>query len=247
MSSRISNYVIPLISLLLIVIVLMIIVIIITPQLYPSVSTLTCPKGYCSNNIYSGEKICPPSLEGYVQYHPESEVCNPPNGCLPSSKTPCTYYDPILGTQCPGDLEYTGICPDNTNCKCLDRIYCPDFAQTYFELVTVENPGTDILESQAFLQNTIWISPTNAPRNDLPLSLGVYGQTGFTTCGLSTNNVKFVWPPGACIRGQLGFNEPDSLWYCMDSPINCSSGQYPIRDRDGNYRCETVIPDPFEI
>lgn len=239
-----KTWIYPLISLLLIIIVIMIIVIIITPQLFPSSSKLLCPRGYCYNDIYSGEKTCPPDPNGYVEYTPGIEVCNPPTGCNPSSDTPCTYYDSSLGTQCPGDTHYTGICPEGTDCRCLERVYCPDFAQVYFELVNVYNSG--IPDYKTFVQNTVWISPTNAPRNDLPLSLGLAGQTSNLTCGLSEENLKLVWPYRTCIRGQFGINQADGLWYCMEPPFECGSGQYPIRHPDGTYHCETFIPDPFD-
>jgi len=247
MPESIDDWVLPLISLFLIVIILMAAVLTITPQLFPSTYVLSCPRGYCSNNIYTGEKFCPPTDEGFVQFTPGTEVCNPRNGCSPTSETPCTYYDTELGTLCPGDPKYTGVCPDE--CRCLERVYCPDFVTAYFEAVVVPNSGIDpegIISYRAFVQNTIWTSSTGVPRNDRPLSPGLFSQTPTTICGVSEVNLPLVWPPRTCLRGQFGLNEEDGLWYCMDLPFICGTGQYAIRYSDGTARCFTFTPDPFE-
>jgi hypothetical protein len=239
-----EDWVIPLISLILILVLVGILLIVYLPGSKPETAAKSpCPKGYCATNIYSGEKICPPDNEGIVYFNPSSETCNPVNGCLINGPTPCTYEDPAEGTLCPGDLAYTGECPGG--CRCLQQDYCPDFAEVFFERLLIHNSGAPETSNEIFVQSTIWISPSNAPRTDLPLSLGRYDQRANKACGLSANNVKLSWPSGSCIRGEWGLNEEDGLWYCLNPyPVECTSSQRPVRRVDGTYVCRTL--DPFK-
>lgn len=245
-----ADWILPLLSIILLLLALMGSIIIITPQLTPESTRRSCPRGYCSNNIYDGIKTCPPTNEGFVQYEPGIEVCNPPNACNPRSQTPCTYTNSEAGSLCPGDREYTGICPEGSpDCRCLNRIYCPNFATVYFDSLIIPNSGIDPTNTTAFrtfVQNTTWKSNSNTPRNDLPLSIGNFGQTGEKSCGLSRGNLPLAWPPGECLRGQFGYNIDDDLWYCMDLPIICGKGTYPNRYVDGRAICVAYKPDPFD-
>ncbi len=243
-----QKWLIPLIILTVVAILLVIVVIIVVSE-KPSTSSLQCPKGYCKSNLYDGIKTCPANSNGYVEYDPGLETCNPVNACRSKSELPCTYWDPALGTSCPNDSGYTGICPDGVDCRCLNTVYCPDFAQVYFELLTVPNSGVDpsgTVSYRTFVQNTVWRSPDNIPRNDLPLNLGRYNGTGNLTCGLSEDNLKIVWPYRSCIRGRFTYNFEDRLWYCMEPSIECGPNDYPVRNSDGSYVCRTIIPDPFD-
>lgn len=221
-----DNWILPLTSLVIIILTIGILLAVNGPVLFPGETKLKCPKGYCSNNIYDGHKLCPPTSDGYVEYSPGYETCNPSDGCRIDSSAPCTYSNPSQGTLCPGDKDYTGVCSDQ--CPCLNRIYCPDFAQVYFQLIP----------EGVFVQNTVWRSSDNAPRSDRPLSLGLIHQTGYKTCGISTKNLSFLWPD-QCLRGELIFNTADELWYCATPPFSCGSGQRPVRKLDGSFECRT--------
>ncbi len=216
---------------------LVVVIIVVISEKPSSGGTLQCPKGYCKSNLYDGIKTCPANSNGYVEYTPGLEVCNPVNACRSKSELPCTYWDPGIGTSCPNDSGYTGICPDGVD--------CPDFAQVYFELLTVPNSGVDpefgTTSYRTFVQNTVWRSPDN-----IPLSLGRYDSTGNLTCGLSSDNLKIVWPYRSCIRGRFTYNVEDGLWYCMELSIECGPNDYPVRNSDGSYVCRTIIPDPFD-
>jgi hypothetical protein len=61
------------------------------------------------------------------------------------------------------------------------------------------------------------------------------------TCGLQENNLSRIWP-STCIRGVLGFNESDNLWYCMEPVLNCQSdnNETLVRGVDGTFRCSNI-------
>lgn len=238
-----DDILLPIFSILILLIIFTIIIIKITPDLFPSSSSLPCPRGYCKNNISGGIKLCPGDPNGSVNYIPGIEVCNPEQGCLISSDTPCTYWDPVVGTICPGDVNYTGVCPEGVNCSCTNQVYCPDFSQAYFEYAPVENAGFP--GNPVFVQRSTWLSPSGEPRSDLPLSLGQFNQSSKFSCGLSFDNVKYAWPNGECVRGTLTYNYPNKLWYCMSPPLQCGSGQYPVRYSENDWTCSTFEVDPW--
>lgn len=163
-------------------------------------NTETCPSGQCPTNIYSGVKQCDTILD------PSFQACNTKNAC-DNPRTPCLYEDPNIGTSCPGDIGYTGVCKTD-NCKCLNRIYCPSFALTTFTPTTFTNPNITV-----YVQNTTYTDDSNNQRSDLPLSPGISGTTT-TTCGISESNLANVWP-STCINGTFKKNELDGLYYCV--------------------------------
>jgi len=66
------------------------------------------------------------------------------------------------------------------------------------------------------------------------------------TCGIQQDNISRIWP-STCIRGVLGFNEADNLWYCMEKIIDCLPNQTLTRDLLGNFYCSSFLPSfsPF--
>jgi len=57
-----------------------------------------------------------------------------------------------------------------------------------------------------------------------------------TTCGLHQDNLVRIWPSN-CIRGVIGYNESDQLWYCLEAVLHCDANQVLVRGYDGNFRC----------
>lgn len=224
-----DSIIVPIISICILVSVFVLILIIIWPDLRTP-ENIYCPSGLCRTNIYTGEKTC----DERVAYNPAVEVCNPPDGCN-SSKTPCVYNSETHGTSCPGDQFYDGLCPDGSTCKCVDRAICPDWVSVYFVPETVTTNGVDIFKT--FVQNIVWNTPSGAPSNDQPISLGRYDRQ-IGTCGLSESNLGSIWPPEGCIRGVFGFDETTGLYYCMVDPgIVCQESQILHRTIDGTYIC----------
>jgi hypothetical protein len=210
----------------------------------PSVAYLPCQTGFCSTNIYTGIKVCPADPNSNIPYNPVIESCNPPTACI--TPTPCVYAFNTNGTSCPGDPGYTGECPNGEICRCNSRVYCPDFVSAYFTLNDVHSDTNG--EIPIYFQSTVWSDPSGLPRSDLPLSPKQYNQTtpGSTKfCGVSPNNIDKIWPYGECISGQIGYNEPDNLWYCMNTDLICEQGEYVVRNIDGDYNCQIIYPAPF--
>jgi hypothetical protein len=254
-SEKRQNLIIPLISISILVLFIIILLFIVWREIFAKPFSVACPLGLCATNIYTGEKRCPSNNIEVISSDPTYEVCNVANACT-NITTPCLYYDTTIGTVCPGDPLYkqiNGICPNTpsahpvsstTSCKCMSLKFCPNFATVYFNQETIENPGitNPSGQNQAFntyVQNTVWIDPTNAPRTDQPLSPGRANNTASTTCGISSSNLQNVWPTNSCVRGTLTHNQQDNLWYCTNVPssLNCPIGYVPNLESDGTYNC----------
>jgi len=241
-----EDVVIPLISFFLIILFVVLTLFLNRAEFEPP-TKLPCAPGLCATNIFTGAKRCPSSDKGVIIYDPSIEVCNPPGGCN-NPRTPCVYYDITKGSSCPGiDPNYTGICPPGIppeQCRCVGRLYCPDFASTYFESITVENGGTVGIENPtALVQKTVWYLPLiNQPTNSQPLSPGAFGEAGNFTCGVSTLNCSEVWPPTGCEQGEITYSERDELWYCTFPPDNlrCRTPEVAVIEIDGNYTCKEI-------
>ena len=174
-----NNIIWPILSIIFIIIVLIVCILIIKGEFNQEESTITCPKSFCIVNILTGEKKCPigdERLEAKISI----ETCNTPEGCT-SDLTKCVYESKSIGTSCPGDLNYTGLCENNETCTCTNRVFCPDWSLVYFKPVSVIETGTEI--GRALIQETIWTKPNNVYSQDVPISLGNYYQTE-SICGV---------------------------------------------------------------
>lgn len=78
---------------------------------------LQCSIGKCATNIFSGEKRCIEDNTSMVTYDPSYEVC--------SSRYICDNTTLPYAEQEDGSTNTTGICPNNTTCKCYDTPRCP--------------------------------------------------------------------------------------------------------------------------
>lgn len=208
---------ISLIGFIILILALIMILYFIRYELFPRNTQLKCPINFCATNLINGVKRCP-NKNQLISYDPSIEVCNDPYGCT-NSRTLCTYEDPTIGSICPGDINYSGICSEI--CNCVNTIICPDWATVYFTL-----------SNNVFIQNTSWRTPLNTISTDYPL---IPGETN-AFCGLSDNNISKIWPPHTCLNGTLGKNKKDGLWYCMATNHYCVN-EILYRDLDGTYYC----------
>lgn len=241
-----SGVILPIISIVLILIVLVVYIILAWNDLFPSGSQDFCGPGLCANDIYSGQKTCPSSATGVVPVDSSFETCNPPLGCN-SSEAPCLYYDPTIGTVCPGQPNFSSSCPAGTSaqdCGCTSRVYCPNFATVYFTEQSVTSVGAgDCTNLISLVQGTVWRDATGLPRNDQPISPGpVTGSTNFF-CGVNENQLNDVWPPlsgtSGCLKGSLILNQVDGLYYCASLPpgFSCGPDEIPQRLSTGDFTC----------
>lgn len=44
-------------------------------------------------------------------------------------------------------------------------------------------------------------------------------------CGIQEDNLVRIWP-SECVRGKLGYNENDNLWYCINTSLTCPNQTY---------------------
>lgn len=187
---------------------------------------INCPMGFCPTNRITGVKDC-----SRQQVFAQFEVCNQPDTCA-NPLTPCVYTDTTKGTSCPLDAGYTGFC-EIDNCNCSSRVICPEWATTYFEPATTINAG-GLPNSINFRQITTWLLPNGQFSSQLPLNFQ-YSSTTAGSCGLASNNVNLMWPNN-CVVGQLGYNEDDQLWYCMNVAEACHPSQTLVR-KEGDFVC----------
>ncbi|MHB1909931.1 MAG: hypothetical protein ACYCQJ_13825 [Nitrososphaerales archaeon] len=185
-------------------------------------SGLPCPLGLCASNIYDGSRRCG---EEQVLYNPAYEVCNAPDACT-NERTPCVYLSPELGTSCPNNPGYTGLCTGT--CRCLERVVCPNWASVYFTPYSVGG-------FTSLLQQTVWTNGAGTTTNQTPLSPQVFGQ-GNGICGVSSDSVSKIWPPDGCLVGKLAKNEVDGLFYCANTDLDCGN-QTLVRQSNGQYAC----------
>jgi hypothetical protein len=238
-----NSTIVALSSIVLIVIAIIVFIIVFISSSNQS-SLQNCNAGQCVTNIFSGTTYCTT-----LQFDPSFQVCNTQNTC-DNTRTPCVYQDQSVGTICPGDPNYTGICDPNLgSCSCINRVYCPDFATAYFVPTTLSESGftnsgttTDIT---VFVSKDTWTDDANFTRADLPLSTGLFG-TSSGVCGLGESVLNQVWPPfgtttsssnETCITGTLILNETDGLYYCAIFPLTCSTTTFPTRLKDGTFVC----------
>lgn len=204
---------------------------------------LTCNTGQCVTNIFSGQTDCTT-----LTFNPLFQVCNTQGTC-DNSRTQCVYQDPTLGTICPGDPNYTGLCAASEPCVCVNRVYCPDFATTYFVPTVVSESGFTnsggAVDITVFVSQETWTDDANFTRADLPLSTGVFGSSS-GVCGLGASVLNQVWPPfgtttgttnETCTTGTLILNQTDNLYYCAIFPSVCTSPTFPTRLKDGTLVC----------
>jgi len=240
-NSRRAQALIPIISIVLILLAVVLFFALSSSDLFPEFLGQLCGPGLCANNRFSGEKTCPTNSER-VPFNPSIQTCNPPGGCQSSSEAPCLYYDPTLGTVCPGDRNYSGgTCPSGTStsdCKCLSRVYCPNFATVYFVQKTVTTESTPVFET--LVQETTWRDAFGLPRNDIPLSPKSFSDSTVISCGVQKAQLDNIWPSNTCLRGTLTYSERDDLYYCTYPPsdLNCPRGQIPVLKTDGSYACQ---------
>ena len=212
-----------------------------------------CPAQNCATNIISGVRRCPTD-NTVIAFDSQEEVCNDVQGCT-NPETRCVYTDPSRGTSCPGDPNYSGLCGSSagstgpngvSTCKCLSRMYCPDFATVYFKQVIVPDSGTITSGTTgaadpgftAFVQQTVWTDSTNRPRSDLPLSTGIFGTDTDTTCSISESNLPRAFPLTGCIVGRYAIDSTSGNVFCMNVPqtLNCPSS-LPKRNANGTFAC----------
>ena len=192
-------------------------------EIFRDLSTHACGIGMCAVNISTGEFTCPEGDE-QINIDPNKQVCSSKQACT-NSTLPCVYESLEQGTVCPGDPEYTGLC--SGECRCSNLKICPDWANVFF-----------IPETRTGLITTFIQSIEGTYGSTLPLIIGTSSQVGF--CGLSTDRLQNMWPYDQCIRGVLGFNESDSLWYCMNTTTQCPNGQSLVRTLTGDYSCRQL-------
>ena len=253
-----SDTIIPSIAILIIVFFLVVFFAISFRDFVGQTQNSQCPAQNCATNIISGVRRCPTSTTA-VTFDSQEEVCNDVQGCT-NPETRCVYTDPARGTSCPGDPNYSGLCnastsgagsTGSTDCKCLSRMYCPDFATVYFKQVIVPDSGTISPGSgnssagttgdpgfTAFVQQTVWTDSTNRPRSDLPLSMGIFGSDTNTTCSISESNLPRAFPLTGCIVGRYAIDSTSGNVFCMNVPstLTCPSS-LPKRLPTGTFVC----------
>jgi hypothetical protein len=239
-----AEKILPIVSIVLLLLVVTIYVILSWRDLFPAGPQNFCGPGLCADDIYSGQKTCPSSATSVVPFDPSFETCNPPTGCT-SSEAPCLYYDPTIGTVCPGNPNFSSSCPSGVtpqDCGCTSRIFCPNFAAVYFIENTVTSPGVTELCTNftSLVQETVWRDATGLPRNDLPISPGPSSGTTNLFCGVSQSQLGNVWPPNGCLRGTLILSLTDCLYYCASLPegFACGSDEIPVRQGNGDFVCQ---------
>jgi len=94
----------------------------------------SCPIGQCPTNIYTGEKRCPANPSIQLLYNPVLEECNPPNSCT-GTTTP-------YGVLADGSTSLDGSCDPNSQCRCINTLYTPNYIQSIFNVT-----NGDILQS----------------------------------------------------------------------------------------------------
>jgi hypothetical protein len=238
-----ADKILPIITILVILVIGAVFILLSWSDLFPPTPQNFCGPGLCANDIYSGQKTCPSSAADVVPLDPTFETCNPPTGCT-SDQAPCLYYDPTIGTVCPGQQNFMSSCPSGVsaqNCGCSSRIYCPNFATVYFVEKVVNSPDTTQLCTNfvSLVQETVWTDATGLPRNDLPISPGPSTAQNFF-CGVQGTQLNSIWPPNECLSGELIFNTVDNLYYCANVPqgLSCPSGELPFRQSNGEFICQ---------
>lgn len=64
----------------------------------------------------------------------------------------------------------------------------------------------------------------------------VQSDTDVDICGLTTDNLTRMWPSN-CVRGRLGLNINDNLWYCMSTTLDCPVNNNLVIDTQYNFVC----------
>lgn len=228
-SSTWQDWFIPIFSIVLILIFLFLFLYLARNDIFPSQNLQPCGPGLCANDIFTGQKTCPATTNQTTSFDPSFQICSPPSGCDPNSEANCLYWDPNLGTVCPGDPNYNnGLCPADIpaeQCGCVSRLYCPSFATVYFVQQTLSNSTSPSCTNlDLFLQQTVWIDATGLPRSDQPISPGPISSSTNVTCGLPQEALNSIWPPTGCLKGTLTLSTNDDLYYCTNCPA-CPQGQ----------------------
>jgi hypothetical protein len=74
-------------------------------------ASASCSPGLCAVNFATGDKRCPSTATGVVQFNQGFEDCTSANYCQ-SSKAPCAVLQD-------GSLNCNGVCgANNTQCRC---------------------------------------------------------------------------------------------------------------------------------
>ena len=229
-----------LISVIVIIIVIVISLYLIRGDLFPTSNLRTCPVDQCANNLFTGEKICPQNGQ-QIKYDPSIQTCQLPKGCGRQSGAPCVFDQKDKGSICPGQLNYETLSEQAESCTALK--YCPDFAVVYFEQNTISIPDASACTDFGVLvQRDVWYDQTNLPRNDQPISLGIFGLPNNKICGVPKEQLQFIWP-NQCIKGSLILNQVDNLYYCANLPEDfqpCSDSEIATRTPEGQYICQAV-------
>jgi len=175
-----SDYLLPLTSFIIVVIVWMFLLygIVKSVASFRNLGNRTinlCAVGECVTDFITGEKKCPPlgSKDQYAR-DPTIQSCQPRYFCTSPQ---------IYAVQNDSSTNSQGICPDNTECRCLKNPYCAEYVIGYFNTST-GNPYSSILQDiTTFIQN---IDPNYTTGNRPPDN---------QTLGLKVSNNSFCTIP----------------------------------------------------
>lgn len=177
-------------------------------------TTQTCPVGQCSTNIYNGVKTCPETNQDIVIYDPTYQVCNDTTMCN-SGSTP-------YAVQNDGGVSLDGVCPVDTDCRCVSRLQCADNIVTVFQSrngnpFTTVNGQRLILNQISSFNNGVGFTSEPPIQYDDPIS---------TFCAIPNSWVDRMG--GVCQRGELAYLPADlnnfNLAEANNTPLGCVQG-----------------------
>lgn len=151
-----------------------------------------CPIGECATSLTTGNKRCPTNLQEFIYFDPSQEVCNPAPACT----NPQTPY----AVQNNGTVDINGICQNNSMCRCVNKISCPNYSTVIFTVgngLYEQTSGGNVLtggfEFVPLENQTCIIDPT---------SVSKLGCTGTVEQCLQKN---------PCVQGVLTIIPPDGV------------------------------------
>lgn len=173
-----------------------------------------CPVGQCATNFFNGVKTCPLTNQDNVIYDPTFQVCN--------DRSVCTSGSTPYAVQNDGDVSLDGICPVDSDCRCVARPQCGDQVLTVFQ-VRNGNPFSTlngqrlIINQISSFDNGVGFSSEPPIQYDDPLS---------TFCAIPNSWVDRIG--GVCQRGELAYLPTDpnnfDLAQANNAPLACVQG-----------------------